>query len=374
VRDTLRGVPPHDKDYVVAGLSGEKFAALFPEAVRAGRGFPVFRTPVNGRSCDVALARRETKTGPGYRGFSVSSGESVSVFDDLYRRDTTMNSMARDLLTDELIDPFGGARDIADRVVRATSEHFCDDPVRALRAARQSAQFGFSIDGRTIRLMGECRSELSSEPPERVVGELARALGSPRPSVFFRALMEARLLDVTYPSVFALTGTKGAFDRAMFVLDRVSEDTGMIEVRFAALVHDIGDPPAPGEKRGGDESGVSALRGWDAVMRLPSRWVACAEFAVAERARVFEISRPREIFDFLERLRRNPIGPGGMSAIVRALDCGEPDFLANSDKYYEAMDAVSGDGIPARLAGPARGKWLNGRKIEAVRRIIRETL
>lgn len=379
----MRGVPPHDKDYVVAGLGGKKFGALFPGAILVGRAFPVYRMPIGGTMCDVALARRETKTGPGYRGFSVSFCESTSIADDLCRRDTTMNSIARDILTGELIDPFGGADDIAGRVVRATSERFRDDPARALRAARQAAQFGYSIDERTVHLMSECRDELSSEPPERVVNELARALGAPRPSVFFRALSEAGLLDVTYPHISAPLGPGSAragdapldaFERAMLLLDRVSSDTDRIEARFAALVHAIGEA----SERAGQEScrlsrvrsGVSALRGWSAAMRLPSRWVACAEFVIIQGVRAPEITEPGEIVDFLGRLRQNPIGPGGISAVIRAAARKAPDFLVNCDKYYDAMDAISGNSIPEELTGPARGEWLRARRTEAVIRIM----
>jgi tRNA nucleotidyltransferase (CCA-adding enzyme) len=308
----------------------------------------------------------------------VSFLESTSILDDMSRRDTTMNSIARDILTGELIDPFGGAGDIASRVIRATSEHFSDDPVRALRAARQSAQFGYSIDERTVRLMRDCRDELASEPSERIANELARALGTPRPSVFFRTLMEARLLDVTYPHIFALSGAESAhredaFERTMSILDRVSSDTDRIEARFAALAHDIGeDREHAGEdprRRDRIKSGVSALRGWNAVMRLPSRWLACAEFVITERARVSEISSPGEIVDFLERLRRNPIGPDGLSAVMRAGVRETPGFLINRDKCYDAMDAISGNVLPADLTGPARGYWLRARRAEAIMRI-----
>jgi tRNA nucleotidyltransferase (CCA-adding enzyme) len=106
-------------------------------------------------------------------------------------------------------------------------------------------------------------------------------------------------------------------------------------------------------------------------MPVPSRWVSCAEFVNTECARISEISGTGEIADFLERLRRNPIGPDGISAIIRARGAAAPRFLANSDKYYEAMDAVSGDGIPEKLIGPARGQWLRARKIEAIRRIMK---
>ena len=117
-----------------------------------------------------------------------------------------MNSMALELPGKQLIDPYHGAQDVADKVIRAVSHHFTEDPVRALRAARQAAEFGFSITEETIRYMNACRAELQHEPQERIVAELRRALQSPRPSVFFRALEQADILAVTFPELSLLIG------------------------------------------------------------------------------------------------------------------------------------------------------------------------
>ncbi|MDR1134324.1 MAG: hypothetical protein LBL05_09165, partial [Synergistaceae bacterium] len=176
VRDRLRGVKPRDRDYVVTGLGEDVFAAVFAGAKRVGRGFPVYLLEVDGAPCEIAFARRERKTGPGYRGFEISARPDITIEEDLYRRDTTINSMAESLETGELIDPWGGARDIGRRVVRATSDHFADDPVRALRAARHSAQFGYAIEPGTVRVMEKCREELALEPGERLTNELRMAL------------------------------------------------------------------------------------------------------------------------------------------------------------------------------------------------------
>ena len=94
VRDRLRGAVPSDKDYVVTGLAEDAFIAVFPGAKRVGRGFPVYLLEVGGDTCEIAFARRERKTGPGYRGFEISARPDITIEDDLYRRDTTMNSMA----------------------------------------------------------------------------------------------------------------------------------------------------------------------------------------------------------------------------------------------------------------------------------------
>jgi tRNA nucleotidyltransferase (CCA-adding enzyme) len=360
VRDRLRGVRPHDRDYVVTGLAEDVFAAVFAGAKRVGHGFPVYLLEVDGDVCEVAFARRERKTGPGYRGFAVSARPDTSIEDDLYRRDTTMNSMAVSLDTGELIDPYGGVRDVESRIVRATSEHFADDPVRALRAARQAAQFGCAIEPGTVRMMKKCRGELVLEPGERLTNELRRALECDAPSVFFRRLKEAALLDAAYPHIAALADVRraprsDAFERAMQILDSVAATTPRTEVRFAALALDMSR---------------AAIREWNALTRLPSSWMRCAEFAMTERARIHGIMEPGEIADFMERIRNNPIGPDGIAAIVTADAHDIPPFLACVPKLLEAMDRVSGDDIPGDLKGPARGAWLRRRKVESVARAM----
>ena len=150
VRDELRGVAAADKDYVVSGIAEDEFRALFPDAPRVGRSFPVYLVPIDGSSCEVAFARRERKTGAGYRGFDVAFSPEVTIEEDLYRRDTTMNSMALELPDGKLLDLYGGREDIAEHRVRAVSKHFTEDPVRALRAARQAALFEFSITDETL--------------------------------------------------------------------------------------------------------------------------------------------------------------------------------------------------------------------------------
>jgi tRNA nucleotidyltransferase (CCA-adding enzyme) len=362
VRDKLRGALPRDRDYVVTGIAEVAFTVTFPRAMRVGRGFPVYLLEVDGDMREVAFARRERKTGPGHLGFGISASPGITIEDDLYRRDTTMNSMAKSLETGELIDPYGGARDIARRVIRATSEHFADDPVRALRAARHSAQFGYAIEPGTIRLMEKCRDELAREPGERLTNELREALRCDAPSVFFRRLKEAGILGAAYPQIASLAGINAderrhpendSFDRAMQVLDRTAAMTARTEARFAAL--------AMGP-------GMTALREWNARMPLPSLWTRCAEFAITERSRIHNISKPEEIADFMERIRNHPLALDGIIAIARADACGTPPFLERAPKLLEAMGSVTGDAIPDYLKGPSRGAWLREKKIEAVTR------
>ncbi len=374
VRDRLRHATPHDKDYVVAGVAEDVFRAAFPRAFRIGRAFPVFRLRLDDAFCDVAFARSETKTGPGHKGFATSFSPSTTIEEDLRRRDTTINSIALDLATEKRIDPFGGSRDIADKIIRATSAHFTDDPVRALRAARQAAQFGYVIEARTLEMMACCRDEIRLEPSERLLGELRLALLSERPSVFFRYLLDAGLLDVTFPEVHALRGVEqppehhpegDAFEHTLNVLDNVAQTNGRVEVRFAALCHDLGKALTPLEERPHhyrhDKRGLRALEAWSRVMPLPRRWLLCAQFAAQEHMRAGTLVKPGKIVDLLQRLRHHPLGASGFAAIIQADSHSLPRFLAQSETYYAAMDAVRGAMIPENLHGQARGQWLRQR-------------
>ncbi|MDR1917154.1 MAG: HD domain-containing protein [Synergistaceae bacterium] len=380
VRDKIRGVSPHDRDYVVTGLTEDVFCSLF-DAIRVGAGFPVYRLVIDGEWCDVAFARGERKSGPGYRGFSVSYSPRTTIEEDLNRRDTTINSIALDLETGETIDPFCGVSDIEARVVRATSEHFVEDPVRALRAARQAAQFGFSVDGVTINMMRMCRDEIALEPGERIVNELRRALAGSRPSLFFRYLQSAGILDVVYPQVFALEGAYhlhehhpegDAFEHSMKVLDEVARVTARTEVRFAALAHDLGKALTPVSERphyyGHESLGLDALREWNRRMTLPKRWILCASCAITEHMRALVVTKPGKIVDLLYRIRGNPIGADGFSAIIRADRGHIPEFLENCERYYEVMDRVRGEDAPQNLKGPELGEWIRQRRIEEYRR------
>src|SRR5688572_20844832 len=191
VRDRLLGLPPGDRDFVVVGETQATMEAAGFKAV--GRDFPVFLHPQTGE--EYALARTERKSGRGYRGFVVDADPSVTLEEDLQRRDFTINAIAQDE-GGRLVDPFGGARDIEARVLRHVGPAFSEDPLRVLRAARFMARFaslGFTVAPETMTLMrGMAQSgELAELTPERVWQELRRALASPTPSAFIRTLHDA---------------------------------------------------------------------------------------------------------------------------------------------------------------------------------------
>lgn len=379
VRDTIMGRAPGDKDYVVTGVTGGAFAAEFPAAFCAGSFFPVYLLEIDGEKREVAFARKERKTGRGYKGFAVAAEPSVTIEEDLFRRDLTINSMARSLSDGQLIDPYQGLRDIQNKVIRATSEHFSEDPVRALRAARLSAQLEFSVEPRTLELMRLCGEELKHEPKERVFKELERALAAPRPSIFFRNLNNAGLLAIVFPWLFNLIGKTqpafchpegDAFEHAMLVVDKVAQRTDRPEVRFAALAHDAGKgataPETLPHHYGHEKTGLDILREIDSGLRLPQRWRQCAEIAIREHMRAPRLEQTGKIRDLLVAVSKHPIGFDGFNAIIAA-DCDFlPRYLAEHEKYLRTMKDTWRLPIPENLKGREIGLWRRQMEIAAL--------
>ena len=239
VRDQLLGLKASDKDYVLTGVSLSDL--MMPKV--AGKDFPVFLVEVDGRICEVALARKERKIAEGYSGFEFYTDPELTIEDDLVRRDLTINSMAVDVTTGRLIDPYGGRRDLGDRVLRHTSGAFSEDPLRVYRVARFAARFGYRIAPETREMMLGLKSELTALTPERVALEFTKALTCRYPDKFFREL--DGLLDVHFPEIEGLKvpdrhdGT--AFEHTMAAIYRGS---GLRE-RFGLLVHDLGKGLSP---------------------------------------------------------------------------------------------------------------------------------
>lgn len=244
VRDKFLGIEPKDYDYVITGLTNEKFLELFPESNIRGKAFPVFDM----YGAEFALARIEKKIDKGYKGFEITSNAEITIDQDLKRRDVTINSIAIDVLTGEIIDPFGGRKDIERKILRATSNAFKEDPLRVYRVAKLAARFNFEVDENTIKMMNSLREELDTLSKSRVYTELYGALETAKPSIFFDVLRRANCLDIHFKEVNDLIGVEqpiehhpegDCYNHSMEVLDRASEKTDKVEIRFAALVHDL---------------------------------------------------------------------------------------------------------------------------------------
>lgn len=385
VRDRFRGVPAKDVDYVLTGMTEEQLCMLFPRAEKIGRSFPVYHVRVDGVRREVSFARRERKTGTGYRGFAVAFDPSVTIEEDLYRRDTTMNAMALELSTEELFDPYGGRADISAGVIRAVSPHFTDDPVRALRAARQAAEFGFTVEEGTLRYMNACAAELKNEPTERLMGELRRALAAPRPSVFFRVLHAADLLAVTFPEIAALAGQTqptefhpegDALAHTLAMVDAVARETEEIKTRFAALVHDLGKGLTSQEMLphhyGHERTGLDVLAAWNRRMTLPHDWMKAATFVIREHMRAPRLTRLGKIADLLLDIGASGLSIAEFNVIIRADHGSLPDYLARGSEYLAAMRTVTGRSAPPELSGAEVGRWLREQRVRILKNSLLE--
>ncbi len=254
VRDQLLGLPVADRDYVVIGATPEHMVAQGYKPV--GKDFPVFLHPQTHE--EYALARTERKTARGYHGFAFHAAPDVTLEQDLARRDLTINAIAQDE-HGTLIDPHHGAADIQLRVLRHVSPAFAEDPVRILRLARFAARFaslGFTIADETLQLMRGmvAHGEADALVAERVWQELSRGLMEANPSRLFETLRDCGALARVLPEVDALFGVPqtaahhpevDTFVHVMMVIDYAARQHYALDVRFAALTHDLGKGTTP---------------------------------------------------------------------------------------------------------------------------------
>lgn len=254
VRDQLLGLLVTERDWVVVGESAE---AMVQQGFRpVGKDFPVFLHPKTHE--EYALARTERKTAPGYKGFTIHAAPEVSLEQDLIRRDLTINAMA--MTPDgQLIDPYNGQRDLERRIFRHISPAFAEDPVRILRVARFAARYahlGFTVAEETRVLMQTmvAAGEADHLVPERVWAELFKALNEKSPSAFFYTLKECAALATLFPEISCLFGVPQPEKyhpeidtglHAMLCLEQAALLSASPEVRFAALVHDLGKGLSP---------------------------------------------------------------------------------------------------------------------------------
>ncbi|WP_300085938.1 multifunctional CCA addition/repair protein [uncultured Nitrosomonas sp.] len=246
VRDELLGLPVKDQDYVVVGASPEEMVQLGYRPV--GKDFPVFLHPETHEQ--YALARTERKVARGYKGFEVYAAPGVTLQEDLARRDLTINAMARDE-SGQIVDPFGGIADLQEGILRHIGPAFVEDPVRVLRVARFAARFGFQVAPETMALMKEIvhTGETDALVPERVWQEIAHGLMEQHPSRMFHILRECGALTRILPELDALFGVPQPTHahpeidtgvHVMMVIDYAASQHFPLEVRFAALTHDLG--------------------------------------------------------------------------------------------------------------------------------------
>ncbi|MBR5675347.1 MAG: multifunctional CCA addition/repair protein [Neisseriaceae bacterium] len=287
VRDKLLGLPVQDRDWVVVGgTANELIAQGF---LPVGRDFPVFLHPTTHE--EYALARTERKIAKGYAGFAFDTSQTVTLEDDLSRRDLTINAMAEDS-SGCLIDPFGGKKDLQNKILRHVSPAFCEDPVRILRTARFAARYGFQVAPETQDLMKTmvANGEVASLVPERVWQEISRGLMEKTPSKMFAVLKECGALSVILPEINALFGVPQRADyhpeidcgvHTMLAIDYAAQHNFNLNERYATLTHDLGKALTPPDilpkHHGHEKAGIEPVKTLNKRLNVPKD---CAKLAL----------------------------------------------------------------------------------------------
>jgi tRNA nucleotidyltransferase (CCA-adding enzyme) len=392
VRDRLLGLPPGDRDFVVVGQTPAQMLARGFRAV--GRDFPVFLHP--GSNEEYALARTERKSGRGHRGFVVDADPSVTLEDDLRRRDFTINAIAQDE-GGRLVDPLGGVRDLEARVLRHAGPAFAEDPLRVLRAARFMARFaalGFVVAPETMRLMRTmvASGELAELVPERTWLELSRALASATPSAFLRTLHDCGALAAVLPEVEALYGVP---QRAEFhpevdtgvhvelVCDMAARlAPGDAVVGFAALTHDLGKALTPAHALprhiGHEHAGLAPLRALCGRLKVPTGHRRLAEMACREHLNVHRLAELRDdtVHDLLLRCDafRQPAWIARLALVCEADKRGRAGHAEDAYPQAAELQRLLAAALSVRAAsladrglqGPALGDALRRARIAAI--------
>ena len=355
VRDKLLGLPAVDRDYVVVGATVDEMLALGYQPV--GKDFPVFLH--RSTKEEYALARTERKSGRGYTGFAFQAAPNVTLEEDLLRRDLTINAMAVDA-DGTLIDPYGGAKDIAAKMLRHVSDAFAEDPLRVLRLARFAARFTeFSVAPETLALCKQlvADGEVGELVTERVWHEIARGLLEAQPSRMFEVLRASGALAELAPELDRLWGVPQKAQwhpeidtgiHIMQVIDYAANRKWPLATRFAALTHDLGKGLTPSDILPAHHA--HEARSVKLVAALSERWRVprdCAELAThvaAEHGNLGKLAdmRPATVHDVLMRcdVMRRP------ERFVQMLDACEAD---KSSRRAVGLPESSGEPFTARV-------------------------
>ena len=329
VRDKIMGRPIKDEDYCVTGITTDEFIKIFPEVKTQGKSFEVFILD----NKEFAMARTEKKNGIGHREFEIKTNKNITIEEDLSRRDLKVNAIAEEVLTGEVIDPFNGIKSIKEKILRAVTEKFKEDPLRVYRVARFAAELEFSVENRTIKMMNSLKNELLTLSKERVFEELRKALKTSKPSIFFDVLKEANVLDVHFKEIYNLIGVLqpekyhpegDSYNHTMIALNSSAKITKDERIRFCALVHDIGKGITPKSMYphhyGHDERGIEPLKVLSRRIGIPEEWKKCGLIAVKEHMKggmFYEMSIPKQV-SFIERISKSRLGLEGLQIVVYA--------------------------------------------------------
>jgi len=354
VRDTLLGYPFVETDWVVVGSTPE--AMMAAGYTQVGRDFPVFLHPESKE--EYALARTERKTGPGYHGFVVHADPSVTLEQDLERRDLTVNAMAMDEAGD-VIDPYGGQQDLEHKLLRHVSPHFVEDPLRVLRVARFAARYhhlGFTVAPETLALMAEIvtAGELAHLSTERIWVETEKALGERHPEVYWQVLAECGAQAVMTPEL--------AVSQGILALARAAGHTPRADCRWAALLADL-----PEARAGAVSERLKAPNSYRHLAERVSAWRPKLKTALRDAEACMNLLKA------LDALRRDEPFTGFCETLM-ALEQNSGDAVATIALLKNARQAARGvtaaDFAARGIEGPALGAAIQAGQIERIATVL----
>ncbi|MCX9597953.1 multifunctional CCA addition/repair protein [Vibrio cholerae] len=391
VRDQLLQLPVYDRDWVVVGSSPQAMLAAGFQAV--GKDFPVFLHPKSKE--EHALARTERKTGVGYTGFACHYAPDVTLEEDLLRRDLTINAMAQDN-SGQLIDPYGGQRDLAAKVLRHVSPAFVEDPLRVLRVARFAAKLhhlGFTVAEETMQLMAKIAQsgELQHLTAERVWQEWHKSLSTHHPEVFLQVLRDCGALAVVLPEIDRLFGVPQPEKwhpeidtgiHTLMVAKQAAQLSDSLPVRFAAQVHDLGKGVTPPSEWPSHKlhchTGLNIIESLCERIRVPNEFrdlalVVCAQHSNVHRADELKSATKLKVLGLLDVWRK----PERLEQVLLCCEADHRGRLGLESEPYpqreiflRAYQAALGVAVQAVIADGFQGKQikeeLDKRRVSAI--------
>ncbi|ENM5767764.1 multifunctional CCA addition/repair protein [Vibrio mimicus] len=352
VRDQLLQLPVYDRDWVVVGSSPQAMLAAGFQAV--GKDFPVFLHPKTKE--EHALARTERKTGVGYTGFACHYAPDVTLEEDLLRRDLTINAMAQDE-SGQVIDPYGGQRDLAAKVLRHVSPAFVEDPLRVLRVARFAAKLahlGFTVAEETMQLMTDIAQsgELGHLTAERVWQEWHKSLSTNHPEVFLQVLRDCGALAVVLPELDRLFGVPQPEKwhpeidtgiHTLMVTKQAALLSDSLPVRFAAQVHDLGKGVTPPSEWPSHKlhchTGLKVIESLCDRIRVPNEFrdlalAVCAQHSNIHRADELKPATKLKVLGLLDVWRK----PERLEQVLLCCEADHRGRLGLEEKPYPQRD------------------------------------
>lgn len=351
VRDELLGKEPNDYDHVVVGSNSEEMNELgFNNSV--GESFAVFIHPETGE--EWALARIEESTGEGDKEFNIIADESASLEEDLARRDLTINAMAKDPDTGEIIDPHGGQRDIENKTLRHVSEAFVEDPLRVIRVATFRARMPeFTVAPETKTLCRELTDQLESLAPQRVHREMIKAFEkSEQPRLFFDTLRELDALKTLFPTIHEMTdiragpekyhGEGSSYEHTMCVISEAHNiDPNNDRLLLAALGHDLGkiktdEDKLPSHPKHTD-TGTNVVEDMSERLKLENEHEAVMKDAVRNHMRIHNVDEFNDstLVRFVDEVK----GGKGLT-VTELLDLAKADSQGREPPKEENLDKI----------------------------------